>query len=305
MMDKDLLDHMKIPADNPSDQENETPAERVVRILGSKGLERIAEPVLRFRTEPISESDLPMGSSRMGGSPDLPIGIPWPTWDGRPLDFLLQLDLAEIPRQWGGGDLPESGWLYFFYDIGRNPWGYDVSHRYGWRVLFYDGDRKNLERRKRPDNADPQLRSCGLTSFQGIYVNWPSLQDEKSRSDLHSLTNQGLFKAQVEVSGHQITGRTHGCQRMYEEMQEECQLASNGIYLGGGGGPVFDHVKAAQFEPGITDWRFLLELHSDENAGLEWTGYGTLYFWIREDDLRNSDFHNVWALFQCTLWLRP
>ncbi len=87
---------------------------------------------------------------------------------------------------------------------------------------------------------------------------------------------------------------------MYEDMQEECQLVSNGIYFGGGGGPVFDHVKAAQFAPGIKDWRFLLEVGSDDNAGLEWTGYGTLYFWIREEDLRHRDFHNVWALFQCT-----
>jgi uncharacterized protein YwqG len=296
MLDKDILDRMRMPVEKPSDHEHEPPAEKVLEILRSVGLERIAEPVLRFRTEPTSTSDLPIGSSKMGGSPDLPIGIPWPTWDGRPLDFLLQLDLVEIPRQWGGDRLPESGWLYFFYDIDRNPWGFDVSHRYGWRVLFYDGDRKNLERRKRSDNADPQLRPCGLTFFQGIYVNWPSLQDEKSRSDLHSLTNEGLFAAQVEVSGHQITGNTHGGQG---DMQEKCQLASNGIYLGGGGGPLFDHVKAEQVRPGIRDWHLLLDLGSDENAGLEWTGYGRLCFWIREDNLRNSDFHNVWAVFEC------
>lgn len=127
-------------------------------------------------------------------------------------------------------------------------------------------------------------------------MNWPSLQDEKSLSDLRSLTNEGLFAAEVEISGHRILGNNHGGQG---DMQEGCQLASNGIYLGGGGGPVFDHVKAEQFKAGIRNWRFLLELGSDENANLDWTGYGTLYFWIREDDLRNCDFHNVWAIFQC------
>jgi uncharacterized protein YwqG len=300
MLDDNFLDRMRITVDKPSDQEDETPAEKVVEILRSKGLERIAEPVLRFRTEPISESDIPIGSSRMGGSPDLPLGIAWPTWDGRPLDFLLQLDLAEIPRKWGGDDLPESGWLYFFYDIDRNPWGFDVSHRYGWRVLFYDGDRKNLGRCKRPDNVDPQLRSCGLTFFQGIYVNWPSLQDEKSLSDLRSLDkHEGFVEAILEIFGHQITGRTHGCQSRYEGMQEECQEASHGIFQCDGQCRVFDHKKAEKIKAGITNWRFLLEVRSDDNAGLEWNAYGTLYFWIREDDLRNSDFHNVWALFQC------
>lgn len=300
-MDKDILERMRIPVDKPSDQEDETSAERIVKILRSKGLERIAEPVLKFRTEPITENDLPIGSSRMGGSPDLPLGIAWPSRDGRPIDFLLQLDLAETPRKWGGDDLPESGWLYFFYDLKQHPWGYDVSHRHGWRVLYYDGDRKTLGRCTRPDATDPVLRPCRLTFFKGIYLNWPSLQDEKSESDLLYLNkHEGLSVAQGDVSGHQILGRTHGCQGMYEDMQRDCQLASNGIYLGGGGGPVFDEVKAAQVASGIKDWRLLLELSSDENACLEWTGYGTLYFWIREDDLRCSDFHNVWAISQCT-----
>jgi uncharacterized protein YwqG len=274
--------------------------ERVRKILRSRQLERIAEPCLKFRTLPPTKKKLPLGSSKLGGNPDLPKGIPWPVNHSRPLDFLLQLNLAELPRKLVKDALPKRGSLYFFYDIDHGGWGYDVSHRTGWRVLFYDGSIRNLQHRGRPDSTDAQLRPCRLSFFDGIYVNWPSLQDEKSLSDLRSLTNEGLFEAQVENSGHRILGNTHGCQRMYEEMQEECQLASNGIYLGGGGGPVFDHVKAAQFEPGIKDWRFLLELHSDENAGLEWTGYGTLYFWIREDDLRNSDFHNVWAIFQCS-----
>jgi uncharacterized protein YwqG len=275
--------------------------EKILKILRSKGLERIGEPVLKFRTLPTTKKKPPAGSSKLGGNPDLPTGIPWPVNHGRPLDFLLQLNLTKLPRKLVRDALPKRGWLYFFYDLEDNPWGFDVSHRHDWRVLFYGGDRNTLERRSRPDGTDPVLRPCGLTFFEGIYVNWPSLQDEKSRADLRYLNqHEHLFEAQVEDSGHQITGNTHGCQRMYEEMQEECQLASNGIYLGGGGGPVFDHVKAEQFKGGIKDWRFLLELRSDENANLDWTGYGTLYFWIREEDLRNCDFHNVWAIFQCT-----
>jgi len=232
----------------------------------------------------------------MGGNPHLPIGIPWPTSQGRPLDFLLQLNLSELPRKLVGDALPERGWLYFFYDLERRPWGYDVSHRHGWRVLFYDGNLTNLQRRERPDSTEARLRPCTLSFFESIYVNWPSLQDEKSLSDLRSLTNEGLFEAEVEISGHQITGKTHGGQG---DLQEECQLVSNGIYLDGGGGPVLDQVKAEQVRSGIKDWRLLLEVHSDENAGLEWTGYGTLYFLIREEDLRHCDFHDVWAIFQC------
>ncbi len=271
--------------------------EKIMSMLRSKKLERIGEPVLKFRTLPETKKKLPLGSSKLGGNPDLPVGISWPVNDGRPLDLLLQLNLAELPRRFVESALPARGWLYFFYDLKQHPWGFDVSHRHGWRVLFYDGDRKALGRRRRPDATDPVLRPCGLTFFEGIYVNWPSLQDEKSKSDLHSLTNEGLFQAQVENSGHRILGNNHGCQG---DMQLESQWASHGVFLCDGRCPNFDHAKAEQLEAGIRNWRFLLALHSDENAGLEWTGYGSLYFWIRDDDLRNCDFHNVWACFQCT-----
>jgi len=271
--------------------------EKILKILRSKGLERIGEPVLKFRTLPTTKKKLPVGSSRLGGNPDLPLGIPWPVNHGRPLDFLLQVNLSELPRELAEDALPERGWLYFFYDLKQRPWGFDVSHRHGWRVLFYDGDRKTLGRRSRPDATDPVLRPCGLSFFEGIYVNWPSLQDEQSLADLRSLTNEGLFEAQVENSGHRILGNNHGCQG---DMQLESQLASHGVFLCDGRCPNFDHAKAEQLEAGIRLSLLLLELRSDENAGLEWTAYGTLYFWICEEDLCNCDFHNVWASFQCT-----
>lgn len=256
MIDDDFLDRMMVKTNRPSDKKDAPSTAKVLSLLRSKGLKGIAEPVLKFRTLPPLEDEPALGASKLGGDPDLPIGIPWPTWGGRPLDFLLQLDLTEVPRNLVDDALPERGWLYFFYDIERNPWGFEFSHRGGWRVLFCDGDRKTLGRRNRPDFTDAKLRLCGLVFFEGIYVNWPSLQEEKSLSDLHSLTNEGLFEAEVEISGHQITGKTHGGQG---DMQEECQLVSNGIYMGGGGGPLFDQVKAEQIKSGIKDWRLLLD----------------------------------------------
>ncbi len=296
MSEKDILEGMMVQVNRPSDKRDLPSTEKVLSILRSKGLERIGEPVLKFRTLPPLEDESTVGTSKLGGNPDLPIGVPWPTSHSRPLDFLLQLNLAELPRRFVEGALPERGWLYFFYDLERRPWGFDVSHRHGWRVLFYDGDRKCLVRRSRPDSTEARLRPCQLFFFEGVYVNWPSLQDEKSRSDLHSLTNEGLFEAQVENSGHRFLGNNHGGQG---DMQVECQLASHGLYLCNGRCPVLDHVKAEEIKAGIRNWRFLLELGSDENAGLEWTAYGTLYFWIREEDLRNCEFSNVWAVFQC------
>jgi uncharacterized protein YwqG len=283
-----------------SQEGNTMSTEKVMTMLRSRGLEGIAESCLRFRSYPIQEEDLRLGSSKLGGSPDLPTGIPWPTWNGRPLDFLLQLDLTEIPRNVADVLLPERGWLYFFYDIESNTWGFDVSHRGSWRVVFFAGDRETLCSRKRPDNAIANLRSCKLAFFEGIHLDCSAIEDEKLESDLDRLCHdENLQNAMTHLSGHQILGKTEGVQHSYESMQLQCQFVSNGIYMGGGGGPVFDEFKAKQLESGISDWRLLLELGSDDNAGLDWTEWGRLYFWIREEDLLHSHFHNVWALFQC------
>ena len=50
-------------------------------------------------TEATVQSEIPIGSTRLGGLPDLPPGVDWPTYhDGRSLAFLAQLNLAELSK---------------------------------------------------------------------------------------------------------------------------------------------------------------------------------------------------------------
>ena len=80
-------------------------------------------------------------------------------------------------------------------------------------------------------------------------------------------------------------------------MELECQLASNGVYLGDGkayGDARYDHLRA-----GAHDWRLLLQLDSDETAEMMWGDSGMLYYWIRQQDLRALDFSNTWLVLQC------
>lgn len=90
----------------------------------------------------------PQGRSWLGGTPVLPGAGEWPVHPGtgKPLHFLLQLDLAEVPPEAGLGLLPPEGALAVFIDL---DWGageaFRVIHAAGyagtpWRALEVPAD---------------------------------------------------------------------------------------------------------------------------------------------------------------------
>jgi uncharacterized protein YwqG len=99
-----------------------------------------------------------------------------------------------------------------------------------------------------------------------------------------------------ELIAHQILGHPRPVQG--DGMELECQLATNGIYLGGPEG--YQDPRRAALEASAKDWKLLLQLDTDDDTGWMWGDVGTLYFWIREQDAARADFSKVWMVFQCS-----
>lgn len=90
-----------------------------------------------------AEGELPLGSSRLLGTPDVWEGFAWPSTadeegEEYDLDFLCQINLAEVAAFDSEGLLPPSGILYFFYDLYDAPWYGEAT------VLHYTGDPEEL-----------------------------------------------------------------------------------------------------------------------------------------------------------------
>jgi uncharacterized protein YwqG len=47
------------------------------------------------------------------------------------------------------------------------------------------------------------------------------------------------------------------------------------------------------------DWHLLLQVDSEQAAGMMWGDVGRLYYWIRSKDLKAGNFDNVWLVLQC------
>lgn len=235
------------------------------------------------------------GSSRLGGS--APTSGAWPRYSGRPLSLIAQLDLAEM-RAAGSPDwLPAEGKLLFFYDLELSSWGFDPNDA-GSAMVRYEtvmgGDAAE------PDDL-PATKRFGAYPIRFVAdVSLPS--EERLTIDWKTLSaqEQGKLEAAVEAAtpaepAHQVGGYPLTVQG--DSMELECQLVTSGVYAGNSKGYSKSNVEAAK--PGSADWRLLLQLDTDDTAGMMWGDAGRLYFWIREQDARAGDFSKTWTILQC------
>jgi uncharacterized protein YwqG len=227
--------------------------------------------------------------SRFGGRALLPPGMQWPYHNDNPLSFLGEIRMGEDLR------LSETAprLLTFFYDLIEEPWGFDPAHAGGWRVIPVD-----------PETAEEVDAPQGTESFETLSL---APRETVTVPDLAEPVVAHLFApdwtdaraywravGDSEEPRHRMFGWPDLIQN---PMQLECQLATNGISAGGPEG--FRDPRVEQLRDGAADWRLLLQIDSDDDAGWMWGDVGRLYFWIRDADLRAGRFDKVWMIQQC------
>lgn len=235
--------------------------------------------------------------SHFGGDPKLPSTVAWPEKDGRKLDFLARLSLAELraahPVEW----LPHEGALLFFYDIQEGPWGFDPKDRGSFAVLHVpdivaplaDGPGESLlawpARRGiafRRIDIPPSWEHVGYEALGFGEREWEALSDLKAAP----------FGGRPV---HQVAGFPDPVQG--DHMEVECQLVTHGLYCGDSRG--YKDPRAKALEAGAKDWKLLFQVDSDDELGLMWGDVGRLYFWVEESRARARDFGNAWMISQC------
>lgn len=271
-------------------------------------LRSAAAPAIGFQTTPAPDEDIPIGTTKFGGLPDLPADMPWPATHGRPLAFLAQINLADMPaEQIDDWPLPRAGLLSFWFDDAAQPWGYDPKHAGGYQVHLLPTAGAALARRPYPEFTPGDFAETPI----GVWEPYPtctvdakpivtiqtSVLDPNAPDDLWD----AAIALRTELHGEQGQGahRLLGAPDVVQNpMEIECQLASNGVYCGGAT-PDADDARLRELARGVVDWRLLLQLDTDDNPEWMWGDMGCLYFWIRKQDLERQDFSKVWGVLQC------
>jgi uncharacterized protein YwqG len=243
--------------------------------------------------------------SRLGGLPQLPDSLVWPTHQDRALTFIAQIQLSELDRLDEIPEFPRCGRLYFFCDLESvPPSGWDAEEASQWRVLFTADEAAPLSQSPAPPELAPfeVLHPVSILTHRAVTI--PATRSiELSRlpemaSDVWERYLALMHDLSVGSPRHQLFGHPDAIQGC---MQRTAQFISNGLTLPQGVHSWYEHPRAAELMPGAHDWILLLQVDSDTSLSDNyWGDAGALYYWIKRDDLRNGRFANVWFFMQCT-----
>jgi uncharacterized protein YwqG len=278
----------------------EVAKQRIVDQARQRGLHRVADqlaslltPSIRLKTDAVPEEKLGVGSSHLGGTPDFAPGMSWPDCNGVPMAFLGQIRLSDVAALDHDARLPYSGMLYFFYEAQEQTWGPDDP--WNWKVMHLDEDRDTLQRVSPPANLPEESRfQCCRVSFS-LEITVPpydsQLIERLELSDTEGDAYINLLEALDRTEPiHRLLGYPEPIQG---DMRAECLSA---IY---GDGASTSDTRRMELEKGITDWQLLFQIDSDDSLKTMWGDAGRIYFWIREQDLKNRDFGKALLVLQC------
>ncbi len=257
-------------------------------------LEALTRPSIRLRPEFVAESGI--GETRLGGRPNVPPEFEWPRYGGAPQSFIAQINLAETYPYDLDGMLPPAGLLSFFYDSAQSVWGFDPKQDSAWAVQ-YAQEAADLVRRKSPSDLPLEASFDAIRPHASSELTFaPAWFSEVAALDLtrdERLALDGVLERDGETI-HRLLGHPNPIQG---DMQLECQLVANGLYCGNESG--YNDPRAAELAPGATQWRLLLQVDSDDAAGMMWGDVGRIYYWMHEDDLAARNWARARLILQC------
>ena len=266
-------------------------------------LATLPQPAVRLSSRRLVQpSDIPVGTSRLGGMPDLAPGFNWPYWRDRPLAFLGQVNLADVAQYPFCSGLPHLGVLAFFYDREQEAWGFDPKDRGSWLVHF-EPNPALLQRCTHPGTAPSAAAYPACTLALSEVQTRPGADSRTvadlgltpAELDMYSQVLEQIHDQMPHGTEHQLLGHPSPIQG---DMQLECQLVSSGLYCGDPSGYADPRVQA--LEAGAGRWQLLMQIDTDDSIEMMWGDCGRLYFWLTDDALRRRAFEECWMILQCS-----
>jgi hypothetical protein len=254
----------------------------------------LLRPAIRLRRAGAGEHVV----GQLGGAPMLPDGAPWPRSEaGHPLGFVAGIDLGRVPVAGLDLPLPADGTLLFFYrDPSEDP----------CEEPFWIGDPLPEMQRPAPAVVFVPAETVATTRTEPGAAVYPEvgLAAELIATgpdwDHPALTRA---VAELRVADREFMADPFRCDPFRIEVGG--LLGHPLHYLGGYASPVQGpvEVEVAQerlggrmsyTDPALYDearrWVSVMQIDSDDDAGMRWGDYGSLYWVMRPADIAAGRF---------------
>ena len=235
-----------------------------------------------------------LGATRFGGKPDVPPDFVWPTYEGesydhvvkdRPLTFLAQFNCAELAQFDKEHLLPDHGLLSFFYETDTQCWGYDPKDQGCARVYWFE-DMSALSAADFPADMEEDFKFPMVKIKMDSKYSYPSWE-ELTGEDSEDPDDRSQLLGWPDV--------------IQNSMFDECDLVSQGYYLGDGWLNIPKEVRQRAEETARDRWMLLFQLDTVEQGDFElmFGDCGHIYFYITKEDLAARRFDRIWLVLQC------
>ncbi|MGI4875690.1 MAG: YwqG family protein [Janthinobacterium lividum] len=253
------------------------------------------QPCIRLRYSLVEDAAVAVGASKLGGLPDLPPGTAWPTFDGLPLSFLGQLNLAELPDAEVRNLLPQQGMLSFFHSVTNDD--YEKSPH---AVVLSPVPASELACRPQPadwPDGEEVFKTGALA--MAVEQSLPSDMGEYARAVFHDAP-PSEWSSYCELAepdnSRETTNKVFGYAA--RNLDDDLEVVAEIIYAGRdatGWQAYADQLSVPEKTAIADNWLLLLQLDYNDDLGMGFGDMDQFYFWIRKTDLANRDFTKVVA----------
>lgn len=220
------------------------------------------EPFAKIAAELVPADEGNVKFSKFGGLPVVPDGFVWPTHEGEPIPFLLQLDFSEINADRRITNFPKSGIMYVFVDEFAGDDGWEMKAK----ILFFESS-TNLTPARKPHDLD--------TVFKEVYVENNFVKTYPDKNDLDEAFE--IYSQALE------SGMDDRYDELCEKNKERHLVGGWPSYIQEGG-----FLKKCR-ESENDGWVLLLQINSQD----DYLWDGAIHICIREKDLAVKNFDNI------------
>lgn len=280
--------------------------ERMRELIEQHGLSRVADEIMtdtrtciRLKLDYAADETIPVGTSKMGGSPDVPQGFEWPVWNDLPLTFIAQIRLSEAKPFDEENLLPEDGILYFFFDdeaYGKMRYVDMLGTTGPYKVIYLRDERTPLVRMPHPlvindGSYEVHEYEAGIVSFErdlSFIFKYSLIHPNVVRGEQTFLTENERDKYSNcwIAANNEMPRRLHQLLGYEFDVQNAFQATINAYSAWQIGEP--------------EDWILLLQVDTDDvdagqnRPGFLWGDGGLIHCCINKYDLRAGNFDRVW-----------